>query len=62
MDKDYEKEEQEIHDALKQPFDYGSEEYLNLIEKIKENRARYKAEQETKRILKYKFFEGVYER
>lgn len=56
------KEEQEIRKALENPFDYGSEEYLNVIEKIKKNRAKHRAEQEVNRILKYKYLEGVYDK
>ena len=49
------KEESEIQEALKKPFDYGSEEYLSLIKRIHKNREKYRNEQTTKQILKYKF-------
>jgi hypothetical protein len=55
-----EKEEQEIQEALKKPLDYGSPEYLDLIEKIHRNRERYRSEQITKQVLKYKHIKGVY--
>lgn len=56
------KEEQEIQEALKQPFDYGSEEYLALIKKIKQNRAAYRAQQELTQVLRYKMIKGVYDK
>ena len=40
-----EKLEKEIQEALKEPFDYGSKEYLNVMAKIKAYRDKYKAEQ-----------------
>ena len=59
LKKDYYNEE-EIKKALEKPFDYGSDEYLEVIKKIKANRDKYKAEQEVKQILKYKFIKGIY--
>ena len=50
--------DEEIKEELKEPFDYGSPEYLKLIEKIKHNREKYRAEQEVKQVMKYKFFKG----
>ena len=55
-------EEKEIEEQLKEPFDYGSEEYLKLIKKIYHNRERYRNEQRTKEILKYKMIKGVYDK
>ena len=58
--KDIEKEEAEIQEALQKPFDYGSPEYLALIKRIHKNREKYKQEQITKQVLKYKHIKGVY--
>ena len=55
-------EEKEIEEQLKEPFDYGSEEYLKLIKKIHRNRERYRNEQRTEEILKYKMIKGVYDK
>ena len=55
-------EEKEIEEQLKEPFDYGSEEYLKLIKKIHRNRERYRNEQRIKEILKYKMIKGVYDK
>ena len=55
-------EEKEIEEALKVPFDYGSEEYLKVITKIKAYRDKYRAEQEVNKVLKYKYIDGVYEK
>ena len=52
----------EIQEALKEPFDYGSKEYLEVIAKIKAYREKYKAEQEINRVLKYKYIKGVYDK
>lgn len=57
-----EKLEKEIQEALKEPFDYGSKEYLNVMTKIKAYRDKYKAEQEVNKILKYKYIQGVYDK
>ena len=59
MEKDY-YDEEEIKKALEKSFDYGSDEYLEVIKKIKVNRDKYKAEQEVKQILKYKFIKEIY--
>ena len=62
MEDNFEKEELEIREALKEPFDYGSDEYLALIDKIKKNRERYRAEQEVNQVLRYKMIKGVYDK
>ena len=54
--------EKEIQEDLKNPFDYGSEEYLKVLEKIKKYREKYKAEHEVNQILKYKYIKGIYEK
>ena len=62
MEDNFEKEELEIREALKEPFDYGSDEYLTLIDKIKKNREKYRAEQEVNQVLKYNMIKGVYDK
>lgn len=62
MEDNFEKEELEIHEVLKEPFDYGSEEYLALIDKIKKNREKYRAKQEVNQVLRYKMIKGVYDK
>lgn len=55
-------DEKEIKKELEKPFDYGSEEYLTIIKKIKANRDKYKAEQHINQVLKYKLIKGVYDK
>lgn len=53
-------EEKEIEEALKIPFDYGSEEYLKLVAKIKAKREKYKSEKRIESVIKYKMYkEGL---
>lgn len=54
--------EKEIQESLKEPFDYGSKEYFEIIKKIHANREKYKQEQTVKQILKYKCIKGVYDK
>ena len=62
MEENLKKEELEIQNALKEPFDYGSKEYLDLINKIKKNREKYRARQEIDQVLKHKMIKGVYDK
>ena len=62
MEDNFEKEELEIYEVLKELFDYGSEEYLALIEKIKKKREKYRAKQEVNQVLRYKMIKGVYDK
>ena len=55
-------DEKEIKKALEKPFDYGSEEYLDVIKKIKAKRDKYRAEQQVNQVLKYKSIKGVYDK
>ena len=53
--------EKEIEEALKIPFDYGSEEYLSVREKILKNREKYRKEKAVQDIIRYKYIkEGLY--
>lgn len=45
---------EEIANDLKEPFDYGSPEYLKVVAKIKANREKYRREREVNQVLKYK--------
>ena len=47
--------EKEIEEALKIPFDYGSEEYLSVREKIFKNREKYRKEKTVQDIIRYKY-------
>lgn len=51
--------EEEIAEDLKNPFDYGSPEYLAVVAKIKANRENYKKEKELQRLMKYRFTKGL---
>ena len=53
--------EKEIEEALKIPFDYGSEEYLSVREKILKNREKYRKEKAVQDIMKYKYIKGIFE-
>lgn len=46
-----ESEEFSIEQHIKNPYDYGSEEYLSAMEKIKANREKYKKEVLEKQII-----------
>lgn len=46
--------DEEIANDLKEPFDYGSPEYLKVVAKIKANREQYRREREVNQVLKYK--------
>ena len=46
--------DEEITEDLKNPFDYGSPEYLAVVAKIKANRKHYRRIKEVNQILKYK--------
>ena len=46
--------DEEITEDLKNPFDYGSPEYLAVVAKIKANREHYRRIKEVNQILKYK--------
>lgn len=46
--------DEEIANDLKEPFDYGSPEYLKVVAKIKSNREKYRREREVNQVLKYK--------
>lgn len=46
--------DEEIAEDLKNPFDYGSPEYLAVVAKIKANREHYRRTKEVNQILKYK--------
>jgi hypothetical protein len=46
--------DEEIANDLKEPFDYGSPEYLKVVAKIKANREKYRREREVNQVLKYK--------
>ena len=46
--------DEEIANDLKEPFDYGSPEYLKVVVKIKANREKYRREREVNQVLKYK--------
>ena len=46
--------DKEIANDLKEPFDYGSPEYLKVVAKIKANREQYRREREVNQVLKYK--------
>ena len=46
--------DEEIDNDLKEPFDYGSPEYLKVVAKIKANREQYRREREVNQVLKYK--------
>lgn len=46
--------DKEIANDLKEPFDYGSPEYLKVMAKIKANREQYRREKEVNQVLKYK--------
>lgn len=46
--------DEEIANDLKEPFDYGSPEYLKVVAKIKANREQYRREKEVNQVLKYK--------
>lgn len=46
--------DEEIANDLKEPFDYGSPEYLKVMAKIKANREKYRREREVNQVLKYK--------
>lgn len=43
--------DKEIAEDLKNPFDYGSPEYLKVLAKINANREKYREEQKNKRVL-----------
>jgi len=43
----------DIIEDLKNPFDYGSPEYLKVLEKIKANREKYRQEKTLERYNKY---------
>lgn len=47
-----ESEEFSIEQHIKNPYDYGSEEYLSAMEKIKANREKYKKEVLEKQIIR----------
>lgn len=51
--------DEEIAEDLKNPFDYGSPEYLAVIAKIKANREKYKQEQDMKKLMKHRFSKGL---
>lgn len=51
--------EEEIAEDLKNPFDYGSPEYLAVVAKIKANRENYKKEKKLQRLMKYRFTKGL---
>lgn len=46
--------DEDIANDLKEPFDYGSPEYLKVVAKIKANREKYRREREVNQVLKYK--------
>lgn len=46
--------DEEIAEDLKNPFDYGSPEYLAVVSKIKANREHYRRIKEVNQVLKYK--------
>lgn len=59
-----EKEEEKVYDItndIKEPFDYGSEEYLKVVEKIKKNREEYRRQQELKKFKKFTYFGKEYQ-
>lgn len=49
--KKYYYSDEEIAEDLKNPFDYGSHEYLKALAKINANREKYREEQKNKRVL-----------
>lgn len=51
--------DEEIAEDLKNPFDYGSPEYLAVVAKIKANREKYKQEQELNRLIRSRFTKGL---
>jgi hypothetical protein len=51
--------DEEITEDLKNPFDYGSPEYLAVVAKIKANREKYRQEQELNNLMKYRFTKGL---
>lgn len=46
---------------IKKPFDYGSEEYISIVEKIKRKKEIYRRRQKMSKLMKLKYFEKTYD-
>ena len=51
----------DIYEDIKEPFDYGSEEYMSVVEKIKRQRDNYRKQQEMSKLMKLKYFGKSYD-
>lgn len=51
----------DIYEDIREPYDYDSEEYMSVVEKIKRQRDNYRKQQEMSKLMKLKYFGKNYD-